>query len=269
MTSNLFSDNRLRQHLMRARSMDGGRYFLSNRFLYGAGLSSLMDRLSVIKRPMDHVLVLGCGIEDDAVGAALVGAGLALENITFLDPFYGPDKGKNPRWEKTGMLPVSPKTYDLVISFFGLSIAENVPILLRSIYESLKPDRPFLGVFLGGRTLMNFRFALENGELEICGGLSPRIHPMMAANDGFHLLESAGFALPIVDTTQIKAAYPTVSALIQDLRFHGITNSLSDYAPIIPPRRFWDNVGTHYPKNPDHGGIDATYELVFLNGWRP
>ena len=76
----------------------------------------------------------------------------------------------------------------------------------------------------GGETLHELRAALAAAEVEILGGLSPRVAPMGEIRDLGGLLQRAGFALPVADAERFDVTYATPLDLMRDLRAMGETN---------------------------------------------
>ena len=87
--------------------------------------------------------------------------------------------------------------------------------------RALKPDGLFMGTAFGGETLTELRAALGQAEIEIAGGLSPRVAPMADIRDLGALLQRAGLALPVADSFAITATYESPIHLMHDLRAMG------------------------------------------------
>ena len=80
--------------------------------------------------------------------------------------------------------------------------------------------------FFGGETLHELRDALAAAEIELEGGLSPRVSPFADVRDLGSLLQRAGFALPVVDADTITVSYADPLRLLADLRGMGETNAV-------------------------------------------
>ncbi|MFX8805513.1 methyltransferase domain-containing protein, partial [Acinetobacter baumannii] len=77
-----------------------------------------------------------------------------------------------------------------------LQTVDDLPGTLIQIRRALKPDGLFLAAIPGGDTLMELRESLAAAEVELKGGLSPRVIPFMDVRDLGSLLQRAGLALP-------------------------------------------------------------------------
>jgi NADH dehydrogenase [ubiquinone] 1 alpha subcomplex assembly factor 5 len=114
--------------------------------------------------------------------------------------------------------PFADHTFDLVLSAFSLHWVNDIPGLFAQIYKALKPDGLFMASLLGEQTLTELRECLHIAELELYGGVSARVSPMLTLQDAGGLLQRAGFALPVVDQDRLQITYPHPLALLQDLR---------------------------------------------------
>lgn len=92
----------------------------------------------------------------------------------------------------------------------------------------MRKDAPIIGCIPGNDTLFELRTALQRAEMEIDGGLSNRVYPMMQVNDVSALLGNTGFSLVTLDTEDVCVEYPGVEELLGDLRATGETNCIAD-----------------------------------------
>jgi len=167
-------------------------------------------------------------------------------------------------------LPFAKNSFDLVVSALSLHWVNDLPGLLAQIRHCLKPDGLFLASLLGEKTLLELRDCLTCAELELRGGVTPRLSPMLSIQDAGTLLQRAGFTLPVVDHTAIQATYPHPLALLHDLRRMGEANALVNRSHSPLPRSLLTRTLDLYRKRyslPD-GRIYATFDVVTLTGWR-
>ncbi|WP_170327799.1 methyltransferase domain-containing protein [Ruegeria arenilitoris] len=169
------------------------------------------------------------------------------------------------------VLDLSPGAHDLVIHAMALHWANDPVGQLIQCHRALRPDGLLLVVCLGGETLHELRAALGQAEIEIAGGLSPRIAPMAELRDLGGLLQRAGLALPVADTARLTAEYRDLTHLMRDLRAMGETNSLSGRVKHPTRRQVFARAQQIYA---DHfttpqGRLAATFELICLTGWSP
>jgi SAM-dependent methyltransferase len=169
------------------------------------------------------------------------------------------------------MLDLTPGTHDLVIHAMALHWANDPLGQLVQCRRALRPDGMALAVFPGGRTLHELRSALAEAEVQVTGGLSPRVVPMGEVRDLGRLMQRAGLALPVADTLTQTVQYRSFARLMADLRAMGETNALAA-RPRRPTRRAVlaaaaEIYGAGFATAEGH--LAATVELIFLTGWAP
>ena len=168
-------------------------------------------------------------------------------------------------------LDVDAGAHDLIIHTMCLHWANDPVGQLIQSRHALAPDGLFLGLLLGGETLHELRAALSQAEIDVTGGLSPRIAPMGELRELGGLMQRAGFALPVADSVPLTASYRSARHLMHDLRGMGEACALAA-RPRRPMRRaIVERAETHYSAHfPDTDGrIRATFDLVVLTGWAP
>ncbi len=160
--------------------------------------------------------------------------------------------------------------HDLVVHAMGLHWANDPVGQLIQCRHALKADGLFLCIVFGGETLIELRDALRCGEVAATGGLSPRVSPMPEIRDMGSLMQRAGFALPVADSEKITVQYPSLTALLHDLRNMGETNALTDRPKHLTRRTVFDETAAQYQaKYSADGRLTATFELITLTGWSP
>jgi SAM-dependent methyltransferase len=168
-------------------------------------------------------------------------------------------------------LPFADGSLDLVTSALSLQFVNDLPGTLIQIRRALKADGLLLAALVGGDTLIELREAFAAAETEIESGVSPRVAPFADVRAIGALLQRAGFALPVVDSDRLTVRYPTVFALMRDLRGMGATNILSERrrAPLnrATLRRMAEIYAQRFADG--DGRLRATFEVVWLSGWVP
>lgn len=237
---------------------------------------SLFDRTALIRhraRARDEALFLHRAAVDEVQDR------LSMVNKTFtapaiVTPFAHIWQGVLPEAQIVSdddVLELTPGAHDLVIHAMALHWANDPVGQLIQCHRALQPDGLLLVVCLGGETLHELRAALGQAEIEVTGGLSPRIAPMAELRDLGGLLQRAGFALPVADTARLTAEYRDLTHLMHDLRAMGETNSLSERMKHATKRQVFAQAqqiyADHFPT--PQGRLSATYELICLTGWSP
>jgi NADH dehydrogenase [ubiquinone] 1 alpha subcomplex assembly factor 5 len=168
-------------------------------------------------------------------------------------------------------LPFKDQSLDLVINVMGLHSTNDLPGTLIQIRRALKPDGLFLAALFGGESLMELRQSLMQTEIEMKGGMSPRVFPFADKPQMGALMQRAGFALPVVDSEIVTVTYPDMFGLLKDLRFMGEGNAILKRDRTYPGREFFAKAAEFYAKNfsEEDGRVRASFEVIFLIGWAP
>jgi len=154
----------------------------------------------------------------------------------------------------------------------GLATAQRAyhELNLRA-FKCLKPDGLLLAALIGGSTLSELREAFSQAELDVEGGVSPRVAPFADVRDMGGLLQRAGFALPVADSDTLTVRYDNAFALMADLRAMGATNVMAQRRKAFTRRTTMIRMAEIYQQrfsDPD-GRIRATFEIIWISGWAP
>lgn len=170
----------------------------------------------------------------------------------------------------TEVLDLDEASHDLVIHALGLHWADDPVGQLIQCRRALRPDGLLVVLTFGGQTLSELRAALGQAEIEVTGGLSPRVAPMGELRDLGALLQRAGLALPVADTAPLTVTYRDLFHLMSDLRAMGETNALQNRLRKPTRRAVFLRAAQLYAETfGKDGRIPATFEIVTLTGWAP
>eukprot|EP00297_Palpitomonas_bilix_P011617 CAMPEP_0113889782 /NCGR_PEP_ID=MMETSP0780_2-20120614/13729_1 /TAXON_ID=652834 /ORGANISM="Palpitomonas bilix" /LENGTH=337 /DNA_ID=CAMNT_0000879001 /DNA_START=35 /DNA_END=1048 /DNA_ORIENTATION=+ /assembly_acc=CAM_ASM_000599 len=169
------------------------------------------------------------------------------------------------------MLPLKPESVDMAISNLTLHWINDLPGTISQVYDSLRPDGIFLGSMLGGSTLKELRSAFAAAEAERDGGHSPHVSPFAYAPDCAGLLQRAGFSMPTVDVDTITVRYPDAFALMRHLQVMGEGNAAMLRRSFVPRETLIAAAAAYHAMYPstDGEGIVATFEIIYMTGWKP
>ncbi len=163
------------------------------------------------------------------------------------------------------------QNYDLAVSALGMQWFNDLPGVLAQIKRLLKPDGLLLCALIGGDTLTELRQSLAAAELELEGGVSPRVSPFIEVRTLGSLLQRAGFALPVADADRIIVRYANALELMRDLRRMGAANILIERSR-KPLRRktLFRAIEIYAERFADADGrVRATFEVLWMSGWVP
>jgi SAM-dependent methyltransferase len=247
-------------------------------FLLDRVAQELSERLATVLRRFDRAVDLGTpgnAVKRELIRTGHVGVILSA----------GPSTANVPAWTDHDatlddglatvvdeeMLPFREGSLDLLVSALSLQFVNDLPGTLVQIRRALKPDGLLLAALAGGDTLTELRQCFAAAEIETQGGISPRVIPFLDVRAAGALLQRAGFALPVADVDRLTVRYPSVIALMHDLRAMGATNPLVERSRCLLKRATLERVVQIYGdrfSDPDKR-IRATFEIVWLSGWAP
>jgi SAM-dependent methyltransferase len=237
------------------------RYDPESDFLGRLSESSLIDRITFIKRTFSRVLLLGSFSPSFLTDMEALGHGAGkIIHITHMTS----DALMDHMVEATSW-----NSQDLILSNLSLQWVNDLPGVLWQIRNLLKADGLFLSAFLGGDTLKELKTSFCQGELELYGGASPRVIPMIDLYSASQLLLRADFKLPVADRDVIAVTYPNLTKLMHDLRAMGQTNVMHSRHKSMSSRKLFQRVEEIYAQNfsLDDGYLVATFEMIYLTGW--
>ncbi len=230
----LFNPHTLHLHALRARKT-----FEDHAFLFKHVRQELEERVRGMKRTFDHVLEISPQLLQESAYA-----------------------GEGEGWG------TKRDSFDLILSCLHAHWMNDLPGFLSNIHTSLRADGLFLGALWGGNTLYELRESLVSAELSLTGGASPRVIPMLQPSDAPLLLSRAGFSNPVVDTEILTVTYPSLMALMKDLRGMGETNKLVNRLKTFTPQHLFEKAEDVYRTSfgLPNGTIPATFEVIYLTG---
>jgi NADH dehydrogenase [ubiquinone] 1 alpha subcomplex assembly factor 5 len=164
-------------------------------------------------------------------------------------------------------LPFAPASFDLIVASLSLHWINDLPGALLQLRQALRPDGLLLASLPALGTLAELRTALTEAEAEITGGASPRVSPFPELRDCAHLLQRAGFTVPVADMEDIRLLYADPFALLADLRAAGEANAIRQRARCIPPRAIFPAALARLPAEADR--VSVTLRMAVMTGWAP
>lgn len=194
-------------------------------FLYERAFADCLERIAILNRRFGQALLMGC--PDPSWPARLSGVAAQVE-VRDPGPLFSQAASGatiiEDAWEP------EPASFDLVLALGTLDTVDNLPLALRIIRFAMKSEGLLIGAVAGGNSLPRLRSAMRAADALNGGGFAhvhPRIEPAALAP----LLESAGFAKPVVDVDRVRLSYASLGKLVGDLRAMGTTNVLHSRAP--------------------------------------
>jgi SAM-dependent methyltransferase len=164
-------------------------------------------------------------------------------------------------------LPFASASFDLVVASVSLHWVNDLPGALIQLRQALRPEGLMLASLPILGTLAELRTALTAAESEIIGGASPRVSPFPDLGDCAHLLQRAGFTLPVADFDEIRLLYANPMDLLRDLRAAGETNATWLRERKGSPGSLFAAALSMLPQSDQR--YPATLRLAMLTGWAP
>lgn len=245
---NIFARQRVAAKFARARMRQtkaGAASFLSD-----AIAEDLAERMDFMQLSPKRALVIGDGSGSLSKGLNAMGA-----QVT--NGLLGEFDEEVPQ--------VAGETFDIILHSIGLGMVNDLPGALIHARHSLAENGLFFAAFPGAGSLPVLRqLAL------VADGDRPaaRMHPLVDNRAGTALLERAGFKRQVVDSCPLNVRYSSLYQLVQDLRDHGLTASLTSAAPQLT-RDGWTKAKDAFDALRDADGkVTERFELLTLTGWR-
>jgi SAM-dependent methyltransferase len=221
----------------------------------------LLDRLDDTTRRFGQALDVG--------GRGVVAAKLRARGIDTvscdLSPRMAARSGAPAVAADEELLPFAPASFDLVVASLSLHWVNDLPGALIQLRQVLRPDGLLLASLPALGSLAELRAALTHAESVLTGGAAPRVSPFPDLRDCAHLLQRAGFALPVADVEDIRLLYATPLALLHDLRAAGEASAMLERDRRPPPRALFPAALAAMPEQ--QGRVRATLRLAVLTGW--
>jgi SAM-dependent methyltransferase len=164
-------------------------------------------------------------------------------------------------------LPFGPRSFDLIVASLSLHWVNDLPGALLQLRQALRPEGLLLASLPALGTLAEWRAALMEAETELAGGVSPRVSPFPELRDCAHLLQRAGFTLPVADVEDIRLLYADPFALLTDLRAAGEANAVRHRSRSVPVRALFPAALARLPVEGDR--VAVTLRMAVMTGWAP
>lgn len=168
-------------------------------------------------------------------------------------------------------LPFAPHSFGLIFSPLSLHTVNDLPGALVQMRRALIPDGLFMASLIGENSLHELRQSLSAAEMDIRGGFSPRVAPMVGLQQMAGLMQRAGFLLPVVDIQKITVTYEDPMSLLRDLRGMGESRPMTTDKHFHTPKRLFQRMCEIYRRDFSErdGRVTATFDIIHVMGWSP
>ncbi|MCY7338724.1 MAG: SAM-dependent methyltransferase [Sphingomonas bacterium] len=215
-----------------------------------------------IGRRFDHALLVGCPSPDWRV--RLEGVATMVDSF---DPGPAFARTAGGTWGEEDRYDFGVVRYDLIVAVGTFDTVNGLPAALAALRRALQPDAPLIGALAGGDTLPALRAAMIEAD-RASGPVAARTHPRIEAPTLASLLHGAGLCMAVVDIDRVRLRYPTLDALIRDLRAMGASNALADRAP-GRGRRWADRASAAFRAQAIDGATEERVDILHFIAWAP
>lgn len=252
--TNLFNMN------LRALRRDRAARIRPELFLFERAFADCLDRIAVQGRRFERGLLIGC--PDPAWPAQLAEVADRVD-VREPGPLFAAAAGAEVIIEDAWT--PEPQLYDLVLAVGTLDTVNDLPLALRLIRHVMRGHGLFIGAVAGGNSLPALRSAMRAADA-LGGDAFAHVHPRIEPAALAPLLESAGFAKPVVDVDRVRLTYASLGKLVADLRAMGATNVLQSRSPPLS-RAGARAAAEAFSAAGGNGRTAETIELLHFAAW--
>ncbi len=156
-------------------------------------------------------------------------------------------------------LPFINHSADMIISNLALQWCQNLTAVFKSFNQALKQQGQLHFATFGPKTLQELKQAWATVDEYT------HVNEFYSADEVDDFLEQAGFKDIKVVTQCYQSSYPTVIALMRELKGIGAHNVLSRRNRKTTTKTQMQAMISAYEKNRQQKGILATYEILFVS----
>ena len=158
-------------------------------------------------------------------------------------------------------LPFAGGCMDAVVSNFAVQWSDRPAALFGEVARVMSSAAPFAFTTLGPDSLVEVRRAWAAVDP------APHVHQFLDMHDLGDALVGAMLADPVMDRETVTVTYPSVDALLGDLRGVGVGNAQSGRARGMTGARAWRRFRDALAEQAVDGRIPLTYEIVYGLAW--
>lgn len=230
-------------------------------FLWQRIADELQDRLDMVTRQFDDVLIIGplapwakqiLGNRTSRIHtAALCRSELQPGGVLI---------------EAEDRMPFTTSSFDVIITAGTLDSVNDLPGALVQMRHFLRPDGLLLVTMFGAGTLATLKSMMLAAAAD---QVQPHIHPQIELKLAADLLVRAGFALPVADLDPVSIRYRDWRRLTADIRDMGIGNALTGQRHYLGKDFIARLDQAWHSRADDDGRMTEQFNLLHLSGWSP
>jgi hypothetical protein len=230
-------------------------------FLFDRAFDDCLERLQDIGRPFRRALLIGCPSPEWPARLRDF-----AEQVDVADPGAAFADGSGGEQVEEDRFDFGQNKYDVCVAIGTLDTVNDLPVALRLLHRSMKPDSPLIGAIAGGNSLPALRASLiEAGRAT--GRIVARSHQRIEPSSLAQLLTATGFAMPVIDVDRVTLRYPGLDQLVRDLRAMGATSILADRPPPLH-RSELALARSAFAARQSERRTEEVVEILHFLGWR-
>ncbi len=242
----------------------------NHNFIHEKTANELIDRLATIAMDLPNILVWGA---HTPILCQKLSKREDVQNIYWTDICYDflsqhidsmPEKCSVVLADEE-LSPFLSHSLDAVVSNLMLHSVNDLRGALVQIKNTLKPNRPFVGVLFGAETLLAAKHTLMQVEEEQIGGASLRVSPFIDIKTLGNMMQSLGFVEPVIDSEIVSIKYSSLASAMADIRGMGEGSILKQANKKPISRQVMSSIDSKF-KNDD---VSIQVELLYVIAWSP
>ncbi|MEQ1687538.1 MAG: methyltransferase domain-containing protein [Sphingopyxis sp.] len=162
-------------------------------------------------------------------------------------------------------LSVEPESADLIVWPGGLEGVNDVPGALARCRLALGPGGLLLGCVIGDGSFPTLRRCIAAADAPAA---IARIHPQLSLHSLSDLMQKIGMAMIVADVEAVQLSYPSLAALVRDVRDGALGNMLA--GPVRPiSRGGYARAQAAFCDEASGGRVIEQVRLIHFSGWVP
>jgi malonyl-CoA O-methyltransferase len=224
----------------------------------------LLERLDLVRLQPTAILDLGAGTGHASRALKRRYPGAQVIAIDLSQGMLQESRRQQGWWQRfhpvaadAHKLPIRSASVDLVLSNLLLEWCQDPDAVFAEIRRVLRPHGLLMFTTLGPDTLKELRDAWRRADRYT------HVHRFIDMHDIGDALVRAGLAEPVMDTERLTITYPSLSALVEELRASGSTNVAHGRARGLTGKRRAHEFQTISAK----GALAISVEAVYGHAW--